>query len=203
MHNVMGLQPIRLIRIRKFEVSHAFCRPSLNSLPREAAPVAANTHAFGLTQLRPPLLQILEPAWKRAVGPGKPPDAMIRYTEIAFTAYAVTDMPRARKFYEDVLCLKPSRELSENFIEYDLGPGTLVVACAPEQWPPSDKGTAAALEVEDFPSAIEHLKKHKVDFAIGPMDFPTCNMVGVRDPDGNMITLHKRKEPPAGAQGAG
>jgi extradiol dioxygenase family protein len=120
---------------------------------------------------------------------------MIRYLEIAFTAYAVTDMRRARKFYEDSLCLKPSRELSENFVEYDLGPGTLVVACAPEQWPPSDKGTSAALEVEDFAAAIEHLKQQKIPFAIGPMDFPTCNMVGVRDPDGNMIVLHKRKEP--------
>jgi extradiol dioxygenase family protein len=118
---------------------------------------------------------------------------MIRYTEIAFTAYAVTDMARARRFYEDVLCLKPSRELSENFVEYDLGPGTLVVASAPEQWQPSEKGTSAALEVEDFQAAVEHLKQKNVPFAIGPMDFPVCRMVGVRDPDGNMIVLHKRK----------
>ena len=62
------------------------------------------------------------------------PVTMIRYTEIAFTAYPVTNMPRARKFYEDVLCLKPTREFSENFVEYDIGPGTLVVACSPELW---------------------------------------------------------------------
>jgi predicted enzyme related to lactoylglutathione lyase len=127
------------------------------------------------------------------------PVLMIRYLEIAFTAYAVTDMPRARKFYEDVLCLKPTRELSDNFIEYDLGPGTLAIGCAPQQWQPSEKGTSASLEVEDFPAAVEHLKEKKIAFAIGPMDFPTCNMVGVRDPDGNMIVLHKRK-PNAGAQ---
>ncbi len=118
---------------------------------------------------------------------------MIRYIEIAFTAYAVTDMPRARRFYEDVLCLKPSRELSENFVEYDIGAGTLVVGCAPEQWQPSEKGTTPALEVEDFPAAIEHLKTKQIPFAIPPRDFPTCNMVGVRDPDGNMVVLHKRK----------
>jgi predicted enzyme related to lactoylglutathione lyase len=118
---------------------------------------------------------------------------MISYQEIAFTAYAVTDMPRARKFYEDVLCLKPSRELSDNFIEYDLGAGTLAVGCAPEQWKPSDKGTSAALEVEDFPAAVAHLKEKKVAFAMGPMEFPRCHMVGVRDPDVNNILLHKRK----------
>ena len=118
---------------------------------------------------------------------------MIRYQEIAFTAYAVTDMPRARKFYEDVLSLKPTREFSANFIEYDIGSGTLVVGCAPEQWQPSEKGTSAALEVEDFPATVAHLNEKKIAFAIGPMEFPSCSMVGVRDPDGNMIVLHKRK----------
>jgi predicted enzyme related to lactoylglutathione lyase len=122
---------------------------------------------------------------------------MIRYKEIAFTAYAVTNMARARKFYEGVLGLKCSRELSKNFREYDIGPGTLVVACAPKQWPPSRKGTAAALEVVDFDVALAQLKKKKIKLAIPPQDFPTCRMLGVRDPDGNMITLHQRKRKPA------
>jgi catechol 2,3-dioxygenase-like lactoylglutathione lyase family enzyme len=118
---------------------------------------------------------------------------MIKYKEIAFTAYSVTNIARARRFYEGVLGLKVSRKFSKNFIEYDIGPGTLVVACAPGQWMPSKKGTAAALEVVDFDAAVEHLKKKKIKMAIGPADYPTCQMLGVRDPDGNMITLHKRK----------
>lgn len=52
--------------------------------------------------------------------------AMIKYKEIAFTAYAVTNMARAKKFYEGVLGLKPTRVFSKNFIEYDIGSGTLV-----------------------------------------------------------------------------
>ena len=93
--------------------------------------------------------------------------------------------------------MKVSRKFSKNFIEYDIGPGTLVVACAPDgQWKPSKKGTAAALEVVDFDAALAQLKKKKIKFAIGPADFPTCRMVGIRDPDGNMITLHKRKKQP-------
>jgi len=118
---------------------------------------------------------------------------MIKYKEIAFTAYAVTNMRRARKFYEGILGLKLSRKFSNNFIEYDIGKGTLVVACAPDLWKPSKHGTAAALEVQDFPAALEHLKKKKVKFHIGPHEFPTCSMVGFRDPDGNVITLHQRK----------
>ena len=122
---------------------------------------------------------------------------MIRYKEIAFTAYAVTNMPLARKFYEGVLGLKVSREFSDILYEYDIGPGTLAVACEPKRWPPSRKGTAAALEVVDFEAAVEHLRKKKVKLAIPPQDFPTCRMLGVRDPDGNMITLHHRKKEPA------
>ena len=118
---------------------------------------------------------------------------MIKYKEIAFTAYAVTNMPRAKKFYEGVLGLKQTRMFSKNFIEYDIGKGTLVVACAPKMWPPSRKGTCATLEVVDFDAAIEHLKKKKIKFAVGPVETPVCWMVAVRDPDGNMIALHKRK----------
>lgn len=118
---------------------------------------------------------------------------MIKYKEIAFTAYVVTNMRKARKFYEGVLGLKPSRELSKNFIEYDIGPGTLVVAHDPERWKPSRHGTSVALEVADFAAAVDQLRKKKVKFHIGPLEFPTCWMVAFRDPDGNVISLHQRK----------
>jgi hypothetical protein len=47
---------------------------------------------------------------------------MIRYKEIAFMAYPVTDVARARKFYEGALGLKPNAPLkseSQMWIEYD------------------------------------------------------------------------------------
>ncbi len=121
---------------------------------------------------------------------------MITYKEIAFTSYAVTNMRKARKFYEGVLCLKPAREFTKNFVEYDIGKGTIAVGCAPKMWPPSKKGTMATLEVTDFDGALAHLKKKRVKPAVGPFDFAMYRMVGVRDPDGNMIVLHKRKPSP-------
>lgn len=120
---------------------------------------------------------------------------MIRYKEIAFTAYAVTNITKARKFYEGKLGLKPARILNKDFVEYDLGRSTLAVGCAPDMWKPSPIGTTASLEVEDFDEALAHLKKKQVKPALGPLDFPSCWMVGVRDPDENMIVLHKRKTP--------
>jgi predicted enzyme related to lactoylglutathione lyase len=119
---------------------------------------------------------------------------MITYKEIAFTVYAVTNMPRARKFYEKTLGLKPARKLNPGFVEYDIGGGTLAVGCAPKIYPPSRKGTLAALEVVDFDAALAHLKQKRVKLAMGPFDSPRCRMACVRDPDGNLICLHHRKQ---------
>jgi len=125
---------------------------------------------------------------------------MIRYKEIAFVAYAVTRMARARKFYEKVLGLKPngfsSGKVKSMWMEYDIGPGTLAIGVS-EEFKPSKQGTSAALEVADFDEAVAHLKKHRVKFIIGPKDFPLCRMVMFRDPDGNRIALHQRKRRPA------
>jgi predicted enzyme related to lactoylglutathione lyase len=120
---------------------------------------------------------------------------MIRYKEIAFVAYPVTDMARARKFYEGVLGLKPNAPLKSpdaHWIEYDIGPGTLGIGSSP-RWLPSPDGPSVALEVEDFEAAVATLREHSVPIIIGPMETPVCHMATVQDPDGNKLTLHKRK----------
>ena len=120
---------------------------------------------------------------------------MTRYKEIAFVAYPVTDIGRARKFYEGVLNLKPNAPVKSDearWVEYDIGPGTLAIGSSPN-WPPSQDGPSAALEVEDFDAAVANLREHKIQIIIGPMDLPSCKMATVRDPDGNKITLHQRK----------
>lgn len=119
---------------------------------------------------------------------------MIQYKEIAFFAYPVTDTLRARRFYEEVLGLQPNAPLKapdQQWIEYDIGSGTLGIGRSPN-WLPSKDGASAALEVVDFDAALEQLKKHKIEFLIRAMDLPSCKMVTVRDPDGNKITLHHR-----------
>jgi len=119
---------------------------------------------------------------------------MIRYKEIAFTVYPVTNVARARKFYEGVLGLKPNAKVKrgDKFIEYDLRPGTLAIGSSP-QWPPSKEGVSSALEVLDFEAAVTHLRRRRVKFMIGPLDTPKCHMVTFRDPDGNRLTIHQRK----------
>ncbi|MDD5141148.1 MAG: VOC family protein [Verrucomicrobiales bacterium] len=121
---------------------------------------------------------------------------MLKVTEIAFSCYAVTDMARARKFYEDVLGLKPTTvHDSEHgkWVEYEFGPHALAIGSSP-MFKPGPDGCSVALEVENFDDAIAHLRAHNVKFRIEPMPTPVCHMAMVFDPDGNTICIHKRKK---------
>ena len=118
---------------------------------------------------------------------------MLKVTEIAFSCYAVTDIPRSRAFYEGVLGLKPTTIIEGKWVEYEFGPYALAIGCAPGMFKPSPDGCSVALEVEDFAAAIEHLRGHNVKFRIDPMATPVCHMAMVFDPDGNTICIHKRK----------
>ena len=113
---------------------------------------------------------------------------------IAFIGIPVTNIPRARKFYEQVLGLAVADEMmGGKWIEYAVGDNTLAIANVGEQWTPSDQGTGAAFEVEDFDEAIKHLKNQKVRFAAEPFETPCCHMAVVQDPDGNKLIIHKLK----------
>lgn len=119
----------------------------------------------------------------------------MQITEIAFTCYPVTDVPRARAFYEGVLGLKATMDHATpngHWIEYDIGAGTLSIGSAPG-WNPSAEGCSVALEVEDFDAAIAELQAAGVPFHFGPIETPVCHMAFVRDPDGNALCIHHRK----------
>ena len=119
---------------------------------------------------------------------------MLKVTELAFCCYAVTDMPRARAFYEGVLGLKPttvSNSEHGQWVEYEFGPYALAIGCAPG-FKPSPDGCTAALEVEDFDAAIKQLREHNVKFRMEPFPTPVCRMATIFDPDGNTICIHKR-----------
>ena len=63
-------------------------------------------------------------------------------TEIAFSVYPVTDLKRARAFYEGTLGLKPGMVYEGEgvgWIEYEIGPGVVAIGAGaqisnPPQW---------------------------------------------------------------------
>jgi predicted enzyme related to lactoylglutathione lyase len=120
----------------------------------------------------------------------------MKVTEIAFSCYPVTDMARARAFYEGVLGLTLTMDTGASekghWIEYDIGAGTLAIGHAPG-WKPSSDGCSVGLEVEDFDSAVASIRTASVGFKMPPFETPVCHMAMVLDPDGNVIIIHKRK----------
>ncbi len=117
----------------------------------------------------------------------------MKIVELAFTGYPVTDMERARAFYEGVLKLEPTRILGKGqWIEYDLGPSTFALSNMSTEWKPSGDGPAVAFEVEDFDSAVGALRASNVKFVVEPFESPVCRMAIVADPDGNSIAVHQR-----------
>jgi len=114
--------------------------------------------------------------------------------EIAFTGSSVTDMKRARAFYEGVLGLKPSEQMAEGkWIEYEVGGGVFAITNIDPSWTPSSQGTAIAFEVDDMNATIDELKKCGAKFFLDKSETPVCWTAIVYDPDGNKVVIHKRK----------
>lgn len=121
----------------------------------------------------------------------------MKINEVAFIGYPVTDIKRAREFYEGVLGLKQTHvfgDVNETaWIEYEIGDVALAIGNGAPEWKPAMGGGCVGLEMEDFDDAISDLKAAGVQFYAEPFESPVCRMAVIADPDGNSITVHKRK----------
>jgi predicted enzyme related to lactoylglutathione lyase len=117
----------------------------------------------------------------------------IQVKELAFVFHAVTDVPRARKFYEGLLGLKTGMQVEfgpgQWWIEYDIAGQALAMSNAM----PGKPASALALEVADLAAAFAAAKAAGATIANEVMEFALCRMFIVKDPDGNEITLHQKK----------
>lgn len=121
----------------------------------------------------------------------------MKITEIAFTAYPVSDIARAKEFYEGLLGL-PKGEFDHElpgmpgkyWVEYQIGDGTFAIS---NMWEPSGQGGPnVAFEVEDFDAAVAKLKEAGVQFISECIETSVCKFALIKDPDGNDVTIHKR-----------
>lgn len=125
---------------------------------------------------------------------------MIKVKEVAFNGYPVTDIARARAFYEGLFHFTPSMVFEHGekaWIEYEIGNGTFAISNYSPDWRPHKDGPSIAFEVESFDSAIEALRSQQVRFYLEPIDSGGCRMAVVADPDGNSVIVHQRKTTPA------
>ena len=120
---------------------------------------------------------------------------MLKVLEFAFVGYVVSDVARAREFYEGVLNLKPATVFDHDgqlWVEYEVGPHVLAISKMSDAWKPSPDGGGVALEVEDFDASIAWLREKGVRFYLEPFKSPVCRIAVIADPDGNSIAIHKR-----------
>ena len=84
------------------------------------------------------------------------------FKKVAFTYYPVTDVARARKFYEETLGLKSGSAGNQGdnwWVEYDLpGGGCLALTNFTKEEPSDTAGGTIAFEVEDLDSLMTDLK---------------------------------------------
>ena len=122
----------------------------------------------------------------------------LKITGIPFVGYPVSDMKRARDFYEGILGLMPGaidQEIPEMpgkyWVEYEVGSQTFAISNA---WEPSGQsGPSVAFEVEDFQEALNHLKNQGVKIVAECIETSGCRIALIEDWDGNGITIHKIK----------
>ena len=115
------------------------------------------------------------------------------FKNVAFVIYPVKDVKTARAFYEATLGLKVTANWDDQWVEYDIGDGTLAITTADATHKAGTHGATVGLEVVDFDAVLAHLKGKAVPIFNGPFDSPACRGCIIRDPDGNEIILHARK----------
>jgi catechol 2,3-dioxygenase-like lactoylglutathione lyase family enzyme len=112
--------------------------------------------------------------------------------QVDFVSVPTRDVARAVAWYRDVLGLAGS-----DYTEGEVETPNLTLSF----WKPEDDGlpftpneSGFALRVADVQAAVEEAKAGGAE-VMGIEDTGVCHMGFVRDPDGNVIILHRRYAP--------
>jgi catechol 2,3-dioxygenase-like lactoylglutathione lyase family enzyme len=114
---------------------------------------------------------------------------------VDFVSFLTEDIPRAKRFYAEVLGLEIETE-AENDMEFRAGQVTLDIfdpASIGQPFAPSPAGLA--LRVPDVAAARADLEAKGVQFEGETVDTGVCHMAFFKDPDGNALMLHRRYAP--------
>jgi catechol 2,3-dioxygenase-like lactoylglutathione lyase family enzyme len=120
----------------------------------------------------------------------------IHVKEVAYIFHPVSDIARAREFYEKLLGLKKGLEVEFQpgkwWVEYDIAGVALAISNALGTVAPG--GAGFALEVESLDETLAAIKAAGLPLVLEPQDFPPCRMFIVNSPDGHAVTFHERKK---------
>jgi catechol 2,3-dioxygenase-like lactoylglutathione lyase family enzyme len=117
---------------------------------------------------------------------------------VDYTVVFVRDLDAMRRFYGNVMGFPLTRELSPRWLEYGIGPNTLVLAMPTLTAgdPPMPKGSAALqlafkVGVAEVDACAAELARHGVEIVSPPTDRPFGHRtLFFRDPDGNLLEIY-------------
>jgi catechol 2,3-dioxygenase-like lactoylglutathione lyase family enzyme len=111
---------------------------------------------------------------------------------VDFVSFLTQDLPRAKRFYTEVLGLEVDTE-GDSDMELRCGQVTLDIfdpSSIGQQFAPSPAGLA--LRVEDVDVARAELERKGVAFDGETIVTSVCKQAWFKDPDGNALMLHRR-----------
>jgi catechol 2,3-dioxygenase-like lactoylglutathione lyase family enzyme len=112
--------------------------------------------------------------------------------QVDFVSVPTRDVSRALAFYRDVLGL-PESEYSEGEVETpNVTFGFWNPEAEGEEFTPNTAGVG--LRVPDVQAAVDEVRAAGAE-VIGIEDSGVCHMGFVKDPDGNVLILHRRYAP--------
>ena len=124
---------------------------------------------------------------------------MIEVERVDFVSVPTRDVARARRFYGELLGLTPADGTEGEFETPNVTLGLWEPEADGEPFEPNRAGIA--LRVPNVAAARQELERAGVEFLGETVDTGVCHMAFCRDPDGNVLILHRRYAPPADASG--
>jgi predicted enzyme related to lactoylglutathione lyase len=115
---------------------------------------------------------------------------MIDVERVDFVSVPTSDIERARRFYGETLGLAPNPDTPDEFETSNVTLGLWEPAMDGERFEPNTAGIA--FRVPDVEAARRGLEQTGVEFIGETMDTGVCHMAFFRDPDGNVLILHRR-----------
>ena len=120
---------------------------------------------------------------------------------VDFISVPVTDMERSKRFYGETLGLETvGHPEDQGFPEYQLGDNVSLYLLDMKNIGSeftSPHSASIAMRVPDVEEARRELEAKGIVFEGDTLDTTVCHMAHFKDPDGNVLMLHRRYAPSA------
>ena len=115
-----------------------------------------------------------------------------------FIYYQTSDVEKAIEFYRDTLGMELYGYFEEvKWAEFNAGNATFAIN-DPSAFDPEAKaqsgGGSVAFAVDNLEEYVNQLEAKGVTVTIPTNETPVCHFACIKDPDGNTIWLHNRKD---------